>query len=68
MVLNDDYQGGEFYFRDQDVLIQPNTGQLLGFTSGLKHVHGVKKVTSGTRFALPMWFCSDQTRAYPEYR
>lgn len=68
LYLNDNYEGGEFYFRDKAVEIKPEQGSLVAFTAGMKHVHGVKTVLNGTRYALPMWFCGERERAYPEYR
>lgn len=67
LYLNQDYQGGEFYFQRLDgnrIEIQPRTGLLVGFTAGLKHLHGVNLVREGVRYALPMWFCADQEKAY----
>lgn len=55
--LNDDYTGGEFYFKKYAYDLKPETGLLVGFTAGINHVHGVRVVTSGTRYAFPMWFC-----------
>lgn len=66
--LNDNYVGGEFYFKKYAYTLKPEVGLLVAFTGGLKHIHGVKEITYGTRYAMPMWFCSDRQRAYPEYR
>lgn len=67
--LNDDYTGGEFYFNkshinsnDDSIIIKPKTGQLVAFTAGLNHVHGVKKVLNGTRYTLACWFTKDKTK------
>lgn len=66
--LNHDFTGGEFYFKKElPKIIKPETGMLVAFTGGMDHVHGVQIVKSGDRYAMPMWFCQDQSRAYPEY-
>lgn len=67
--LNDRYDGGEFYFKKQlPDTIKPKKGLLLAFTAGLDHVHGVKIVKDGNRYALPMWFTHDKTKCYEEYQ
>jgi hypothetical protein len=66
--LNDDYDGGEFYFRrpDGDIEIKPRAGMLVAFRAGLTHVHGVKPVTQGTRVAMAMWFTQQKAKGYPD--
>jgi predicted 2-oxoglutarate/Fe(II)-dependent dioxygenase YbiX len=54
--LNDDYEGGEIYFPNIDVSIKPTCGLLVAFSSGARHMHGVRNVTSGIRYTLAMWF------------
>lgn len=67
--LNEDYEGGHFYFRDElPITHPPTTGRLVAFGGGIDFVHGVQKVTKGERYTMPMWFCQDKSRAYQEYR
>jgi hypothetical protein len=69
MYLNDDYLGGEFYFKKElPKLIKPQKGLLVAFTAGINHTHGVQMIRAGTRYAMPMWFTQDRTKAYPEYQ
>ncbi len=42
--LNDDYQGGEFYFTALDTVIKPKKGMLVAFTAGFYHEHAVLQV------------------------
>jgi len=64
--LNSDFEGGDFCFKkNPNQPIHPKTGLLVGFTAGMDHVHHVKKITQGVRYAMPMWFSTD--RGYPEY-
>ena len=35
------------------------TGKLTFYTSGAKHIHGVKEITNGTRYTMGMWFTKD---------
>jgi predicted 2-oxoglutarate/Fe(II)-dependent dioxygenase YbiX len=53
LYLNDDFTGGETFF-ESGYKTKPTTGSLVVFPAGMKH--GVKEVTSGTRFTLAMWF------------
>jgi hypothetical protein len=47
--LNDNYSGGELYFRDHGISISPKLGSVVVFDVGIGNVHGVKTITSGDR-------------------
>ena len=53
ILLNDDFEGGEFVMND--VLPLNKTGQILIFPSTIKHK--VNPVTQGTRYSLVGWCC-----------
>jgi predicted 2-oxoglutarate/Fe(II)-dependent dioxygenase YbiX len=61
--LNGDFEGGEFYFGDHEhgdtKVIKPVANSLIVFRSGLCSTHGVKRVESGTRWTVPLWFTHD---------
>lgn len=57
IVLNEDYEGGEFEFFDDKKLIKEKMGTVIVFPSYM--VHRVKPVTKGTRYSLVTWFCGD---------
>lgn len=59
--LNDDFEGGLFYFRDGET-IKPKQGLAIAFPGGLTHVHGVTEVTSGDRWTAPMWFSASPSK------
>jgi hypothetical protein len=50
--LNDDYEGGELYFRLQDLNIKPKAGDLYIFPSTYMYPHQAKVVHSGTKYSL----------------
>lgn len=50
--LNDDYEGGELYFRTWDLTIKPKTGDLLVFPSNYMYPHTAMPVTSGTKYSI----------------
>jgi len=54
IILNEDYEGGEFQFFDQDKLKINKQGTIIVFPSYL--VHKVNPVTKGTRYSLVVWF------------
>jgi hypothetical protein len=54
--LNDDYEGGEISFELHGLSIKPNTGDFVVFPGNLHYPHEVKKVLSGIRYTLPIWF------------
>ena len=39
-----------------DLVVLPEPGTLVAFESGSANLHAVERVTTGTRFALTMWF------------
>ena len=53
--FNDDYEGGELYFPNIDLIIKPKKNQLVLFPSNFVYSHEVKPVTSGTRYAVTQW-------------
>jgi predicted 2-oxoglutarate/Fe(II)-dependent dioxygenase YbiX len=52
--LNDDYEGGELYFPEYDILIKPKFGDLVIFPCHF--LHEVKNVLSGERYTLPLFY------------
>jgi len=48
----DDYEGGELYFRLQDVKIKPKAGDLYIFPSNFMYPHRAMPVTSGTKYSM----------------
>lgn len=54
--LNDDYEGGELFFKNFDLTIKPKSGSVLCFPSSFIYLHEVKKITSGSRYSYPVWF------------
>lgn len=63
IILNDDYEGGEFQFSEYKngehtittVPDKNSLGTIIIFPSGVEH--RVKPVTSGIRYSLVCWFC-----------
>jgi hypothetical protein len=57
--LNDDYEGGEIFFPNQNILLKPQAGSLIIFPSCEPYVHQVKEITKGTRYISPfLWYKS----------
>ncbi len=49
--LNDDYVGGELYFpQHNNFEIKPKKGTMLIFSGTIDNMHGIKEITSGTRY------------------
>jgi len=51
LYINDDYKGGEIYYVGQNISYKPKAGDLVVHSSEEKCRHGVKRVTSGVRYA-----------------
>jgi hypothetical protein len=49
---NDDYEGGELYFRLQNLNIKPKAGDLYIFPSNFMYPHKAMPVTSGTKYSI----------------
>jgi hypothetical protein len=60
LYLNDDYEGGELYFEELDLLIKPKTNQLVFFPSGSEFRHEVRPVVSGDRYTLASFYTTDK--------
>ena len=52
-ILNDNYEGGEFYLRNNH--IKTKMGDILIFPSNFMFPHEVKLVTKGTRYSFISW-------------
>jgi predicted 2-oxoglutarate/Fe(II)-dependent dioxygenase YbiX len=50
--VNDDYEGGELYFRLQDLKVKPEAGDLFIFPSNFMYPHQAMPVTSGTKYSI----------------
>jgi len=49
---NDDYEGGELYFRLQDLKVKPKAGDLYIFPSNFMYPHQAMPVTSGIKYSI----------------
>lgn len=56
LVLNDDFEGGEFAFFDGELVYKLGKGDALMFPSNFMYPHEVKRVTSGIRYSIITWF------------
>lgn len=66
--LNDEYEGGTIYFPNQGVEISPNKYSAVFFPSaGSEYIHGVSKVTSGTRRTCLYMHTSKPGHADPDF-
>jgi predicted 2-oxoglutarate/Fe(II)-dependent dioxygenase YbiX len=53
LYLNDDYQGGEIYFKEQGLKIKPEAGSIVIFPSVEPYYHESLPVISGTKYMSP---------------
>jgi len=54
--MNDNYEGGEIYFLDFDLLIKPKPNSVIIFPGNEGYLHGVNVVIDGDRITSSMWF------------
>lgn len=61
-----EFQGGllEFVEVDSDIVsvVQPQTAELVMFTSGVESLHRVTRVTEGDRMLLSVWYSTQRQR------
>lgn len=53
LYLNDNYEGGELYFKNQNIKIKPEFGSLVAFPSTNPYFHESLPVTSGIKYISP---------------
>jgi hypothetical protein len=53
--FNDDYEGGELFFPKQDLAFKPKARAVYFFPGDMNFIHGVNRITDGTRYTSP-WF------------
>ena len=55
LLLNDDYEGGEFCFWDGTMMHKPPKGSAIVFPSNFMYPHEIRKVTKGERYSIITW-------------
>jgi hypothetical protein len=53
---NDDFEGGELYYPEHDIIIKPSPGLAVAHPGDINYLHGVKTVTYGERFTTPSFY------------
>ena len=56
LLLNDDFDGGEFAFFNQSLKYNLQKGDAIMFPSNFMYPHEVMEITKGTRYAIITWF------------
>lgn len=56
LYLNDDYDGGEVYFKNQNISLKLDAGTVVSFKGDLSHVHKINEVLDGTRYNIISFF------------
>jgi predicted 2-oxoglutarate/Fe(II)-dependent dioxygenase YbiX len=59
LYINDNYNGGELYFKGQEVLIKPTAGSLIAFPSVDPYYHQSMVVTKGLKYMSPGFWYKD---------
>ena len=56
LFLNDDFEGGELEFKEFNIKIKPEAGEIIVFSSGFPYMHQVHPITKGIRYAVVKWY------------
>lgn len=59
IILNDDYEGCEFFFPHQSFRIKPRKGELIAFPPFWTHPHEVSAPTKNNRYTINTWLYGD---------
>lgn len=53
---NADFKGGQLYYPEFDLVIEPKPGLAVAHPGDINYLHGVKKIISGERFTTPSFY------------
>ena len=56
LFLNDDFEGGELEFKEFNIKVKPEAGEIVVFSSGFPYMHQVHSITKGIRYAVVKWY------------
>lgn len=56
IILNDNYEGGEFCFLKGEIEVKPPKGSIIIFPSNFMFPHEIKTIRSGYRYSIITWF------------
>lgn len=59
LYLNDDYEGGELWFPNHDIIIKPKPGSLAIFPSYEPYLHASKAIISGSKYMCPAFWMKE---------
>lgn len=59
---NDDFEGGELYYPEYDLIIKPQPGLGVAHPGDINYLHGVKPVISGERYTTPSFYTITELR------
>lgn len=62
--LNEDFEGGDLYFPNKDVIIKPKIAYTAIFPGTLEYLHGVTKITKGVRYTLASFLTYDKNKEF----
>ncbi|KAL3661002.1 hypothetical protein V7S43_014018 [Phytophthora oleae] len=67
--FGEDFTGGLFSFIDEntETVVEPARGRLMMFTAGSENLHAVRKVETGTRYVLSLWFSCDERKQFHNF-
>ncbi len=64
--MNDDFEGGELFFPYHGNLeIKPRPGMLVMFSGNIFNPHGIREITSGTRYVHTTFWCKRPLPSFP---
>jgi hypothetical protein len=65
--LNNDFDGGQTFYPQHNVYINPEPGKMVVHPADTDHMHGVTPIGEGVRFTLASFITFDPTKKMQEY-
>jgi hypothetical protein len=53
---NDDFEGGDLYYPQHDMVVQPKPGLAVAHPGDVNYLHGVTMITKGYRYTTPSFY------------
>lgn len=62
LYLNDNYEGGDLFFPEQNLIIKPQSGSIIVFPSTFPFVHESKKIINGHKYIASMFWVKNESK------
>ena len=61
-ILNENFEGGMLYYPNKNIEIKPKKGYSAIHLGNLEYLHGVTKITHGSRYTIASFLTYDESK------